>query len=262
MIERLLGPVVFRRRLPRASGAAPLLVSTRVGGLKYLFRRSSEWDPQLLRIAELLVRRGSCVWDVGANVGLFARAAAFHAGADGRVVAVEADFDAVALLNRTCQLGPPGHAPITVLPTAVSADVGFVTFNIARRARAANSLKGFGTTQTGGVQESRTLPSVTLDSLLAHFPAPDVLKIDVEGAELEVLQGARQLIASVRPAIYCEIQRDTWAEASTLLAEHHYQLWDGDHFNGSMNDPPASAATSNLLAIPEEKVANFLQQHD
>lgn len=261
-IERCLEPLVFKRHLPGTAGGAPLIVSTRVGGLKYLFRTSSSWDPQLLRIAGLLAFQGSCVWDVGANVGLFSRAAAYHAGADGAIVSFEADIDAVSLLNRTCRHRLSGHADITVLPVAVGSSVGFARFDIAMRARAANALSGFGTTQTGGVQESRTLPCITLDSALAQFRAPDVLKIDVEGAELEVLRGAPKIIADMRPAIYCEVQRDTIAEASALLAGHGYRLWDGDHFSGSVDDPPASAATCNLLALPREKVGRILQHHD
>ena len=94
---------------------------------------------------------------------------------------------------------------MTALPVAISDSVGFVSFSIAKRARAANSIQGYGSTQTGGVSETRTLPCVTLDSLLKHFPTPDVLKIDVEGAELGVLQGGSQLIDNVRPVIYCEL---------------------------------------------------------
>lgn len=262
MVEQLLGPLIIKRHLPRSSGGASLVVSARVGGLKYLFRRSSHWDPQLLRIAELLVHSGSSVWDVGANVGLFSCAAAFGAGRAGDVLAIEADLDAVTLLNRTRHQQPAGCARITVVPVAISSQGGFVQFDISRRARASNAIHGFGTTQTGGVRESRTLPSVTLDSLLDSFRAPDVLKIDVEGAELEVLHGARHIVEKVRPAVYCEVQRDTFPEARVVFAGAGYRLLDGDHFDGGTEGPAASTATDNLLAIPEEKLGRFVVHRD
>jgi len=250
--ESLFGGIVLTRHLPATAGGAPVAISGKVGGLKYVFKRASKWDPPLLDIAARLVQDGSVVWDIGANVGLFASAAAFHAGANGKVLAIEADNDAVALLNRTCLMRPNGHAPITVLPVAVAADCGFVRFDIAARARASNALAGFGNTQMGGVKESRTLPCVTLDELLRRFSAPDVLKIDVEGAETEIMRGANDVLDKARPVIYCEVQDGTMPVIAEMLALRNYHLWDGDKFDGTSNQP-LSSDTCNLLAIPQEK---------
>ena len=253
--EVLLGPITLHRRLPKHAGGGRIVVNGKVGGLKYIFRPSSRWDPKLLDIAHMLVRTNASVWDVGANVGLFASAAAFHAGREGAVLAIEADFDAVALLNQTRKLHEPDHAPVTILPVAVSNSCGVVKFDIARRARATNAIQGFGSTQTGGVMETRTLPCATLDSLLAYFRAPDVLKIDVEGAELGVLRGASQVLGSVRPFIYCEVQGNTRDEAVALLTANGYRVMDGDQFDGDGVSLAVSDEASNLLAIPSEKMA-------
>ncbi len=255
-----LGPLIIRRRLPRAAGAGAIVVSGKVGGLKYLLKSARFWDPELLDIAAQLVKDGHSVWDVGANVGLFSKAAAFHAGAQGRVLSIEADLDAVALLNRTCRLRSPCHAEMTVLPAAISDSVGFVRFLIAKRARAANSIEGFGSTQSGGVKETRTLPCVTLDSLLGHFPAPHILKIDVEGAELGVLEGGGKVLGQFRPAIYCEVSREVRSEVTCLLQDHSYRLWDGSGFDGTLH-PGISLATHNTVAIPEEKVEEYARSH-
>lgn len=257
LTEVVLGPLTLKRRLPDTAGSGLVIASAKVGGLKYLLKNSDQWDPELLSIAALLVRTGQSVWDVGANVGLFSKAAAFHAGAEGRVLSIEADLDAVALLNRTCRYRLPGHADMTVLPVAISDSVGFVRFAIAMRARAANSIEGFGSTQTGGVKEIRTLPCATLDSLLAHFPAPDVLKIDVEGAELGVLRGAERVLGQSRPVIYCEVTDCTRAEVATLLQSSAYMLWDGEGFDGSSNSKRISDMTTNVVAIPQERTETF-----
>ena len=87
------------RRLPPPFSGNRIVASGRVGGLKFLFKPSAAWDPELLRIAAALVEPGDVVWDVGANVGLFAAAAASRAGPTGRVIAVEAD-EATAVLAR------------------------------------------------------------------------------------------------------------------------------------------------------------------
>lgn len=229
----------------RAAGGGRLVVSARVGGLKYLFRRATAWDPELLRIASLLVKHGDHVWDVGANVGLFAMAARYHAGASGGVLAVEADHDAVSLLFRTGR----SCEGLTILPIAITDEDGFVRFSIARRARAANAIEGFGSTQTGGVLEVRTLPAWRLDSLAKYYRAPDVLKIDVEGAELRVLAGANNLLATARPRIYCEVTAETGTKVASLLQSLGYSLFDGESF-GTATPRPIDAQTTNLVALP------------
>lgn len=252
--ERVLAPLTVQRRLPGTAGGGRLVASARVGGLKYLLKGSQHLDPELLRIVDLLVRTNDVVWDVGANVGLFSVAAAARASPTGRVLAFEADIDAVTLLNRTVQLRSDGHAEITVLPLAVGSAVGFVRFQIAARARAANAIQGYGSTQMGGVREVRMLPSMPLDYLLEHFPAPQVLKIDVEGAELQVLHGARSVLSNARPLIYCEVATDKATEVTELLLAHRYRLWDGAVFDAK-GGGEVLCATSNTVAIPEEKVS-------
>ncbi|WP_152207616.1 FkbM family methyltransferase [Marinobacter changyiensis] len=221
--EIVLGPLGFSRRLPQGSGGGLIRVSSRVGGLKYLFKASDRWDPELLDIAGTLVSRNDSVWDVGANVGLFSKAAAFHAGTQGIVLSIEADFDVIALLHATARRSSESEAKMTVLPVEIADRQGVLSFAIARRARAANAIEEFGSTQTGGgVSEVRTLPCMTLDSLLSHLPAPDVLKIDVKGAEILVLNGAKQILEQARPKVYCEVLAKTREQVCELFEGFGY----------------------------------------
>ena len=246
LAERVLGNITITRRLPINSGSGAIVVNARVGGLKYLLKHANALDPELLRVAGSLIRLGDCVWDVGANVGLFSMAASHHSGSAGSVIAIEADQDAVSLLFKTAR---HMDGRVTVLPIAVSDHDGFVRFSIARRARAANAIEGYGSTQTGGVLEVRTLPAWRLDGLAAHFEKPDVLKIDVEGAELRVLQGAGLLLANAKPRIYCEVTGTTRVDVVTLLQSAGYAVFDGESF-GTSKQRAVSPQTTNLVALP------------
>lgn len=246
LAERLLGRLVVVRSLPPEAGGGRIVVSARVGGLKYLFKAARQWDPELLRIAGVLVRPGDHVWDVGANVGLFALAARHRTGPEGTVLMMEADHDAVSLLFATAR---QGGNELTVLPIAVSQADGFIRFAIAKRARAANAIEGFGSTQTGGVLETRILPSRSLDSLLDSFPAPTVLKIDVEGAELAVLGGAIRVLSQCRPRVYCEVTGQTRGDATDLLQRLGYETFDGESF-GTDQPRAVGFGTTNLVAVP------------
>ena len=158
--------------------------------LAYWRRDIGKVDPFLLSMVRELVRPGMTVWDIGANVGLFSFAAA---ALGAQVVAVEADIWLANLMNRSVRLN---ELPVTVLPAAVSDGLGISKLYLSDRGKSSNSLTGSGTAQT--------VVTVTLDWLLDHFAPPQVLKIDVEGAEYSVLTGARKVLQS-RPVIFCEV---------------------------------------------------------
>ena len=257
-LERASHRVVVLRRLPPPFDRARIYVSTE-GGLRYLARTMAEVDPTLLRLAAEVVQRGDIVWDIGANLGLFSFAAAVLAGPEGRVLAVEPDTDLAGLLRRSAARCA-GHAPVEVLPAAVSDHQSVATFHIARRNRSTSHLAGFGSSMTGGIRSTRLVPTVTLDSLAARFPAPNVIKIDVEGAELLVLAGGTEVL-SLLPTVICEVYRQNAEAAQEILAGHGYTLYDGNQRPGER--VAVSAAPFNTLAVaacrPEREVVRPCQ---
>lgn len=243
-VEQASHRFVVRRRLPAPFDSARIYVSTE-GGLRYLARTMAGVDPALLRLVAEVVRRGDTVWDIGANLGLFSFAAAVLAGPEGRVLAVEPDGDLASLLRRSAA-GHVTHAPVEVLSAAVSNELSVARFHIARRNRATSHLAGFGSTMTGGTRSTRLVPTVTLDSLGAQFPPPDVIKIDVEGAELAVLAGGPAVLSRM-PAVICEVSGQNAEAAAEILTGHGYTLYDGNLRPGER--AAVSVAPFNTLAV-------------
>lgn len=250
-LERLTRDWTFTRRMPVSFGRAPIRVTTS-GGLRYLLKPMAGVDPLLLRLAEQLVAAGSSVWDVGANVGLFSVAAASRAGRSGAVLAIEADAWLVSLLRQTAQLQSPEAAPIEVVPAAAAELDGIARFCIAQRARSSNHLAGFGHSQTGGVAETQTVAALRLDTLLGTARAPDVIKIDVEGAECRVLRGAARVLAEVRPTVVCEVGEESADECSAIFHGHRYVLFDAERAAGERRE--LTRAVWATLAIPRERL--------
>ncbi len=250
LAERLSHRFVFKRRLPARFGRVPMYVSTE-GGLSYLRPQLADADPWLLSMALELVAPGAVVWDVGANLGLFSFACAALAGPKGRVLAIEPDAHLVETLRRSARLEASKRAPVEVLPVAISDQPDIAGFHIAKRARAANYLAGVGGSQTGGVREEQLVIAVTLDWLLERYPAPSVLKIDVEGAEVRVFEGARAVLSTVRPLILCEASNERSAPVLRTLKANGYTVFDA--MVPRPERRPLEVPAYNIVAYPNTK---------
>ena len=245
LAERLTRRLVVRRRLPTPFENVRLYVSSEAG-LRYLKPRIDGVDSSLLRVAADHVRPGDVVGDIGANIGLFAMSAAARTGATGHVVAVDADTSNVDMLSRSAQAQPSSSAKIDIVPAAVSNKVGFASFNIAKRNRSTNSLEGFGSSRIGGVRETQTVPTITLDSLVEYFPFPDMVKIDVEGAESLVLAGGSKVLNN-HPTLHCEVSEHSAGAVQQLLNDFGYTLFDADDAPPRM--PVQGKLPFNVLAV-------------
>jgi FkbM family methyltransferase len=242
--ERATQRLVVQRRLPAPYQRTRIYVSSEAG-LEYLRRTLTRVDPVLTGLIRETVRPGAVIWDVGANVGLFSFAAATAAGPAGHVLAVEPDVWLVGLLRRSAAL-PATRAPVEVLAAAIGAATGVSRLCVATRNRAIGHRAGFGHRET--VRAVTPVPTLTLDDLLAHAPAPEVLKIDVGGAERLVLEGGSRLLAEARPTVICEVARANARPVRALLAGHGYRVLDGAL--APAQRVPLPAAPSTTLAIP------------
>jgi FkbM family methyltransferase len=242
---------IFTRHLPDDLGGAGIYVSPR-SDARVLRNTIAEMDPELLASARLLVQPGAKVWDIGSNLGIFTMAAAHLAGNAGSVLAVDADTAHVELLRRTVRRA--GNRTVTPLHCGIAAESGVARLNIVGRGKAKNFLaEAESAAAFDEVVEQHAVVTVTLDWLAAHVSAPDVVKIDIEGAELMALRGAGLLLRGPRPAIYIEVHPGNVAAATTLLRESGYELFE--IAPGGTALKPVESCSFNTLALPAERVA-------
>ncbi len=149
-----------------------------------------EVEKQLAICNEL--RPGSTFYDVGANVGLFSLIAARHIGEGGQVVAFEPWAGNVDYLRKHVSLNG-FEQRVHVVEAAVGASEGMALFQPSES-------PAMGRLSPDG---SVSVPILTLDSYVeGGGRPPDVLKVDVEGAELQVLKGAKGVLMKQRPVIF------------------------------------------------------------
>jgi len=155
-----------------------------------LTREKAYWlgsfEPEVQSFLRGHVKPGDVVYDVGAHLGFFSLCAA-RLGA--RVFAFEISPANLPRLRRNVQLN---ELSITVVGAAVWSTDGGV------------GLAEGATDSEWAVTGPGTHPSVTLDAFAREHGAPQLVKIDVEGAEGHVLRGAADVLAS-RPVIVCEM---------------------------------------------------------
>jgi FkbM family methyltransferase len=157
------------------------------------------YERETQQVFTRLVREGDVVYDIGANVGFFTLLAARVVGRRGAVYAFEPLPHNLQYLR--AHIAANGAA-VHVLPVALSSSSG-----VARFATATSAAMGY--LADGGDLEVRT---ETVDELVSsgRILPPRFMKVDVEGAEHEVLAGASATLTRARPII--------------LLSTHGYQV--------------------------------------
>jgi FkbM family methyltransferase len=160
-----------------------------------------------------LLHPGGVFFDVGSNVGFFALLGAREVGPQGSVHAFEPVPRIAEAIRRNAALN--GFENVHVHEVAVSDREGTAELLLAQH-------PGGATLSPADAPEDivgrTTVPVVALDQLVASgtVPVPDVVKIDVEGVEMEVLDGMAELLRTRRPALLCELDS---AQPAVLTAK-------------------------------------------
>jgi len=157
---------------------------------------SYEYEKQLLftrLISNYVSRKGKAVvYDIGANVGFYTLLASILVGSEGKVIAFEPLPRNIYYLKKHIELNMCKN--VLILEVAVADKNGLAYFDDSRD-------PSMGCISNRGNLQVKT---VSLDELVntAQIPPPDFIKIDVEGAELLVLNGARRVLIEYSPVIF------------------------------------------------------------
>ena len=186
------------------------------------------------RLTAAVPLAGATIWDIGAHFGYHTLGFAALVGSAGKVVAFEpnpCNRERLALnLERNRDLAKI----ITVIPQAVAAEDGTAEFVFSADIDSGDS----SCSHLGAALPPRpadayahfrreTVPTVRIDTLLTQRPGeiPQVLKIDVEGAEWLVLQGGREFFSRHKPAILMEVHDiRLMLHVGSFLRDHGYQI--------------------------------------
>jgi FkbM family methyltransferase len=164
---------------------------------------NGNYEPWIQELLKSELRPGDCYYDAGAHIGFFAMIASRLVERSGKVVAIEPDPDNAATLR--ANLTRNDIEQVSVVEAAVWSSSGQVTFE--RALGGSNRTQGHIGQAAARRHADITVPAVQLDEMVFEkgYPAPDLMKMDIEGAEWGALQGARLLLSEKKPKLLCEV---------------------------------------------------------
>jgi hypothetical protein len=189
-------------------------------------------EPHTTRVVQQLLITAMTFFDVGAHVGQYTLLAAGLVGREGHVHSFEPDARSFRLLDHNVSINRLDNVKLN--NCAVTSDRG-----------------------TGPSASRRSLDDYVTERAIEHV---DLIKIDIDGGELDVLHGSRQVLSRLRPTLIVEFAEDmqaayghSCAELADFLHGLQYELYciDTDRVIPYAPWGP-ERAYFNVLAIPSE----------
>jgi FkbM family methyltransferase len=208
-----------------------LKLNPRTGSQYY--RGQAEIDLQ--RILRDNLRPGMVFYDLGSNNGFFSLLASRIVGSTGTVIAFEPEPRLGILFRENINRNKAHN--IRLVESAVWSSTGSVDFNAADPSASPDF--GVGQVVADSAAKTVTVPSICLDDFIQTERPPNLIKCDVEGAEVEVFRGASKLLTEYRPSVECEVHSsENGRLLQVMFAEMHYHAeW---------------ISANHLLAVPRE----------
>jgi len=166
-----------------------------------------------------LVPVGGTFVDVGAYIGLFTCVMAHHVGPTGLVIAFEPMRECFEQLEHNIILNRFQNVELNEL--ALSNDTGLINLYLPKHLGGTSGVAQVW--NPGNWNAFSRVSGVTLDSVF-HGDSLHLIKIDVQGHELEVLKGAHQVIVRHHPIILCEISPENQRVVFELLRSLDYEV--------------------------------------
>jgi FkbM family methyltransferase len=168
-------------------------------GLEHFLYFYGTFEAGTLHTIRKCLRQNDVFIDIGANIGLMSLLASRLIGEKGKVFAFEPESETFAILERNIEMNRITNVRTFRIALGSASTTEIIYSNLDRSRGSASLIK------TQGNSEGVPIQVETLDKFITTNQVADIrmMKIDVEGWELEVLRGARQLLSSHYAPIIC-----------------------------------------------------------
>jgi len=174
---------------------------------------TTTYESPVTHLFENIVKEGDVIYDIGAHVGYFTLLFSVLVGNKGKVVAFEPNKKNLEILKRHLKINRCKN--VIVVDKAVSDKTGITFFDTGDGSWTGKiSLTG-----------EYEVEVVKLDDFISKNLIPSVIKIDVEGEELNVLRGAKNLLEKYKPTIFLSTHsQELYEKCSVFLKSLNYEI--------------------------------------
>jgi FkbM family methyltransferase len=222
--------------------------------------RYGEWAESEIFLLSKIVQSGDTILDIGANVGTHSLAFSRIVGPRGTVISFEAQHRIYELLAMNLMMN--GLFSALSLNVLVGARTDVVMIPTVSPTRSTNfGGISFKDIEPGNPNDSIRLPiaMITVDTL--NLKSCELMKVDVEGMEMDVFKGASKTVEKFRPAIYFEqTGGKALGEISNYFCQLSYSMfwhvanpYNANNFLKDSHNIFGGTCEVNILAIPNEK---------
>jgi len=191
------------------------------------------------------VKPGDCVWDIGANAGFFTLLASKLSGEGGHVVAFDPQPSNLESVREQVEINGLADR-VTIRGEAISDAPGTASFAFGGAGDPAGRLSGTDDRRPESIEVTCT----TMDAMLNEVRPPNVIKMDIEGAELLAFQGASETLLKYKPLVILEVHSPEIGDALRPLVEAHYEWIDIEE---RALDAQGKPAPWHVILQPREK---------
>jgi FkbM family methyltransferase len=239
------GPVVAMRR----GRNLELDLNCHIDRIIYYQNSYEAWDTLFL---ETVIQPGWVVLDIGANIGWYSLMASKKVGSDGKIFAFDISLDEMKKLKRNVELNQ--LTTVEPLLIAMSDKPGKVFIT---------ETKSAGTTSlaTAAQQGTIEIEATSLDHFVAQrqITRLDLIKIDIEGAEVGFLAGGKQSLQRFQPVLMMELNPGALGRfghgletVMNVFKSHGYHLFKtGRHGLIPLLNLPREGEYLNTIALPK-----------
>lgn len=230
-------------------------------GVEKTIYQTGTYEAGTLHIFDYLLKPGDIFFDIGANIGLMTIFAAQKVRTHGLVYSFEPEPDTFKILEQNCEINHLENIYLNNFALGSEEKEGFIYPNIDIN-RGASSLVRKDDTN------GKKIRITTLDAFLTGKGLHKIklMKIDIEGYELEMLKGASNLLGSVNAPILCiEHSRAVLHIAAVedvydfICNVNHYRIFKFNNWKGHIGK--LTEVFSKNEMPPEDNVFCFLPNH-
>jgi len=192
-----------------------------------------------------LIKPGFIVFDVGAHIGYYTVLLSGYLN-KGKVIAFEPDNNNLKYLRKNIEANNLNN--VIVIEKALSSKVSESTFYKDISTGRTSSLQPDAWHPNATKLQEQKVQTTTIDLISKQYGAPDLIKCDVEGHEIEVLEGASEVLLK-KPILFLEVAKKNSGTVSAILKKFGYKIYNVELNIDEQFQPLEKINCQNILCI-------------